>query len=248
LTYRPYLSLFETLVEAGFSQVKLDESFRLHEQLATFLKDNVYVKDGIDFHSRRKELIPQLPRLNPFVDSIMDPNYPIVVIEHTENGSQQFNQIELELASPLIKACVEYLSLDGKNGIGVVVPHRAQKALLRAEFPALAKVNSIDTVERFQGDQRDVIIVSATASDPEYVRSEADFLLSLNRLNVAISRPRKKLIVIASRSVIDLLTSDLEVFENSVLWKRLFRHYTPDTLFTAILHGFEIYVRGRCAN
>lgn len=247
-TYRPYLSLFETLVETGFSQVKLDESFRLHEQLAKFLRDNIYTKDGIDFHSRRKEMVPQLPRLNPYVDSIMDPNYPIVVVEHTENASQQFNQIELELASPLIKACVEYLSLDGKNGIGVVVPHRAQKALLRAEFPALAKVNSIDTVERFQGDQRDVIIVSATASDPDYVRSEADFLLSLNRLNVAISRPRKKLIVIASRSVIDLLTSDLQVFENSILWKRLFRHYTPDILFNKTIHGVDIFVRGRRAN
>jgi superfamily I DNA and/or RNA helicase len=145
----------------------------------------------------------------------------------------------------LIDACVKHLSLDGRNGIGVVVPHRAQKALLRAEFPNLAEVNSIDTVERFQGDERDVIIVSATASDPDYVRNEADFLLNLNRLNVAISRPRKKLIVLASRSVVDLLTSDLEIFEQSAIWKRLFHHYTPDILIQSTMNGFKVSVRGR---
>jgi hypothetical protein len=243
--HKPYVSLFETLVDRGFPQVKLDESFRLHEQIAEFLRANVYAKDGINFHSRRKEIINQLPPLQPYVDAVLDPHYPIVVIEHTEQASQQFNPVELELTRPLIDACVKHLSLDGRNGIGVVVPHRAQKALLRAEFPNLAEVNSIDTVERFQGDERDVIIVSATASDPDYVRNEADFLLNLNRLNVAISRPRKKLIVLASRSVVDLLTSDLEIFEQSAIWKRLFHHYTPDILIQSTMNGFKVSVRGR---
>ena len=93
-----------------------------------------------------------------------------------------------------------------------------------------------------------MIIVSATASDPDYVRHEADFLVNLNRLNVAISRPRYKLIVIASRSVIDLLTSDLDIFENSVLWKRLFYHYTPDLLYEECNNGIEITVKGRRCN
>jgi len=117
--------------------------------------------------------------------------------------------------------------------------------LLCQRFPDLAEVRSIDTVERFQGDERDVIIVSATASDPDYVLNEADFLLNLNRLNVAISRPRKKLVVIASRSVIDLLTSDLEIFENSVLWKRLYYHYAPDLLYRSAYNGTEVFVKGR---
>lgn len=243
--HKPYVSLFETLVERGFPQVKLDESFRLHEQIAEFLRINIYEKDGIKFHSRRKELINQLPKLQPYIDVVMAPHYPIVVIEHTEQSSQQCNPIELELAQPLINACVKHLSLDGRSGIGVVVPHRAQKAILRAEFPELAKVNSIDTVERFQGDERDIIIVSATASDPDYVRNEADFLLNLNRLNVAISRPRKKLVVIASRSVVDLLTSDLDIFEQSAIWKKLFNYYTPEILLQGSINGFKFIVRGR---
>ncbi|MGB9640191.1 MAG: AAA domain-containing protein, partial [Anaerolineales bacterium] len=247
IEHKPYISLFETLVERGFPQVKLDESFRLHEQIAEFLRANVYAKDGINFHSRRKDLINQLPPLHPFINVVLDPHYPIVVIEHTEQASQQFNLLELELTRRLIEACVRYLSLDGKNGIGVVVPHRAQRALLRAEFPDLADVNSIDTVERFQGDERDVIIVSATASDPDYVRNEADFLLNLNRLNVAISRPRKKLIVLASKTVVDLLSSDLEVFEQSAIWKKLFLNYSQDFLFQDNINDYKVIVRGRSA-
>lgn len=243
--HRPYLSLFETLVALGFPQVKLDESFRLHEQLAEFLRENVYAQDGIDFHSRRTELIVQIPKLHPYVDAVLDPRYPIVVIEHEERASQQFNLVELQLVRPLIEACVRHLSLDGRNGIGIVVPHRAQKALLRAEFPELADVNSIDTVERFQGDERDVIIVSATASDPDYVRNEASFLLNLNRLNVAISRPRKKLIVVASRSVVDLLISDLEIFQQALIWKRLFHHYALDVLAQTSMNGYKVIVKGR---
>lgn len=244
---RPYVSLFESLLERGFPRTALDRSFRLHREIAEFLNQNIYSRDGIHFYSRREELLHNLPRIDDYTDKVLDPRYPIVVIEHTESASQQFNRLELALARPLIEACVRHLSLDGRTGLGIVVPHRAQKALLKGEFPALAEVNSIDTVERFQGDERDVIIVSATASDPDFVRSEADFLLNLNRLNVAISRPKKKLIVIASRSVIDLLTSDLEVFENAVIWKRLYYHYTPAVLHEQNIDGHQVFVRGRIA-
>ena len=246
-TSRPYLSLFEFLVESGFPLVALDESFRLHENLAKFLSDNIYSKDGIHFFSRKKDTILSMPKIGDYVDAVLSPENPIVVIEHGEMSSQQFNPVELELTRPLIDACVKYLSLDGKNGIGVVVPHRAQKVLLCQQFPDLARVNSIDTVERFQGDERDVIIVSATASDPDYVRSEASFLLSLNRLNVAISRPRKKLIVIASKTVIDLLTTDLEVFENSIIWKRLYYTYANKVLLKTTINHFPVIVKGRIA-
>jgi superfamily I DNA and/or RNA helicase len=245
---RPYISLFEALVERSFPVVRLDESFRLHRDMAEFLRQNVYAQDGIRFHSRRKDRLHRLPPVSPYVDAALDPAYPMVVIEHTEAVSQQYNLLEVELLRPLIAACVQFLSLDGRSGLGVVVPHRAQKALLRQEFPALAEANSIDTVERFQGDERDVIIVSATASDPDYVRGEADFLLNLNRLNVAISRPRLKLIVVAARTVIDLLTSDLAVFEQSLIWKRLYHQYTPDVLLETSVNGHRVLVRGRKAD
>jgi len=241
---RPYLSLFESLEERGFPNVALDESFRLHEVLAEFLRQNVYSLDNVPFFSRRKELLPQPPSVDAYVDAALDPAYPIVVIEHGERGSQQYNETEIGLAAPLIEVCATKLRLDGNDGIGVVVPHRAQKALLRSRFPNLAIADSIDTVERFQGGERDIILVSATASDPDYVRAEADFLLNLNRLNVALSRPRKKLIVIASRSVIDLLVSDIDVFENAVIWKRLYYQYASQELHHSLRDGVPVWVKG----
>ena len=123
-----------------------------------------------------------------------------------------------------------------------------KKALLRTHFPQLAEVQSIDTVERFQGGERDVIIVSATASDPGYVLAEADFLLNLNRLNVALSRPRKKLIVVASQSVTRLLVSDLDVFDNAVIWKRLYFQYANRVIWQGTIAGVPVVVRGASAD
>ena len=79
-----------------------------------------------------------------------------------------------------------------------------------------------DTVERFQGGERDVMFISATANDPDYVRGEADFLLDPNRLNVAISRMKKKLVIIASESVFRVTPSDADQFDQTLIWKRLY--------------------------
>ncbi len=240
---QPYLSLFETLLGRGVARESLDESFRLHKEMARFLQDNIYVHDGIHFFSRRTWLLDTALPVNDFVDPILDPRFPIVVVEHDENASQQYNVLEMHIVANLLEA-VAGLRLDGMDGVGVVVPHRAQRAMLRQMFPALAAANGIDTVERFQGGERDLIIVTATASDPDYVLAEAEFLLNLNRLNVALTRPRKKLIVIASRAVTQLLVSDLDVFENAVLWKRLYYQFVQEPLWQGQVGGVGVQVRG----
>lgn len=244
---QPHLSLFESLIRYGFPRVSLDESFRLHVTIARFLQENIYVHDGINFFSRRTTILPDHPNGDPLVNIALSSAYPIIVIEHGEQSSQQYNETELAIIEPLITACTEQLRLNGADGIGVVVPHRAQRALLRDRFPELAAADSIDTVERFQGGERDVIIVSATASDPDYVLAEADFLLNLNRLNVALSRPRKKLIVVASQSVTKLLVSDLDIFSHAVIWKRLYYNYAEEVLWRGRVGQVAVSVRGRTA-
>lgn len=242
--FQPFLSVFETLKERNFPSTFLDESFRLHRIQAEFLQQNIYKNDNITFKSKQTHQLSHLPstfqvggsfnsnkNITDYCHLALHPDYPIVVIEHDEVGSQQFNLLEIELVAPLIEAVQNGLGLDGQNGIGVVVPHNAQKAALRSRFSELAKAQAIDTVERFQGGERDVIIVSATASDPDYVLAESDFLLNLNRLNVAISRPRKKLIVIASKSLFQFLSSDVELFENAVLWRKLRYLWAKESLW-----------------
>ena len=79
---------------------------------------------------------------------------------------------------------------------------------------------AVDTVERFQGQQRDVVIASFGIGDPDLIRSEDEFLYSLRRFNVLASRARAKLIVLASQSLIDHLPNDAQVLEESRLLKR----------------------------
>lgn len=254
---RPYRSIFQYLLDSGWPRIALNESFRLHQAQAAFLQAQIYHQDGIHFHSRQQKRLPALsaddkneenvPRVSrtagraivpaEFVKAALHPDYPLVVIEHTEAISQQYNQLEVELVSPIVQAAITRLGLEGQQGIGIVVPHRAQKALLRERFPTLAKAGAIDTVERFQGGERDLIIVSMTVSDPDYLAAEAEFILSPNRFNVALSRPRAKLILVASRSLVQFVSARLDLFERSLLWKRLLAVCQDECLWSSSLEA-----------
>ena len=66
----------------------------------------------------------------------------------------------------------------------------------------------IDTVERIQGQERDAVIVSLTASDEEHIRAEKDFLMKPNRMNVSFTRPRSKIIVVGSKKMFRVIPAD----------------------------------------
>lgn len=101
----------------------------------------------------------------------------------------------------------------------------------------------MDTVERFQGGERDLIVVSATVSGREFAESESEFLLEPRRLTVAVSRPRRKLVVVASRAVFDLIPQDLDAYERGSLWKRLRQETAALTLFEGTVGGRRVTVR-----
>lgn len=113
-----------------------------------------------------------------------------------------------------------------KDGIGVVTPHRAQQGLivsrLRDVFPDADPTlvrDAVDTVERFQGQQRDAILASFAVGDPDAIFEEDEFLHSLNRFNVLASRARTKLVVLVSQEIVDHLSGDLDVLRASRLLK-----------------------------
>jgi DNA replication ATP-dependent helicase Dna2 len=66
----------------------------------------------------------------------------------------------------------------------------------------------VDTVERMQGQEREVILVSLTTSSPAFAAQLADFFFQPQRLNVAITRPRTKLIIVGSSIVLDTEPAD----------------------------------------
>ena len=65
--------------------------------------------------------------------------------------------------------------------------------------------------------------MSGTASDPTDIGEREDFLLDLNRSNVAFSRPEERLIVVCSKTLVNHIPPDVEDYNSAMLWKSLRR-------------------------
>jgi AAA domain/PD-(D/E)XK nuclease superfamily len=237
---RPHLSLFAYLLELGFARTALDESFRLPAEVAAFLHRHVYAHDGIAFHSKHRQRLPAVELADGWLRHALAPEHPMILIEHNDDSSQQANACEALVIEALVQAACAHLRLDATTGLGIVVPHRAQKALLQARLLHLA--GAVDTVERFQGGERDLVIVSATVSDLAYAQSESDFLLEPRRLTVAVSRPKRKLIVLASQALFTLMPADLDDYERGALWKHLRHACASPPLWTGAHGGYRLRV------
>jgi hypothetical protein len=191
---------------------RLCESHRCHSVVAEFLKEWVYEKDQIDFHSGQKQtLAPSNPNTGG-LKVVLEPENVFVLVVHNETESFQSNLVEALIAQTLV------CNVPSEN-VGIITPHNAQKGLLKNMLSNYCDNARVDTVERFQGGESDFIIISSTVSDPDYVRSESDFLLNLNRINVAISRMKKKLVIIASRSIFEFMPQDAKDYDKALLWR-----------------------------
>lgn len=215
---------------------------------------------------------------SPGLAALADPGSPISCFVYPEGRSSQWNHLEAEITAALVRLYWQSPSSvlvdpdspeagslpDAEHffgqTIGIVTPHRAQQALVvtyiqRAfvDSPAVTDElirDSVDTVERFQGQQRDIIIATFALGDPDSIGSEEEFLLSLNRFNVMASRARAKLIVLVSDEVSIHLARDPEVLRDSALLKRLVStycdHATELDLGYGAAKGQTLPVRGRC--
>jgi superfamily I DNA and/or RNA helicase len=93
------------------------------------------------------------------------------------------------------------------DDILVVAPYNMQVNLLRSILPDAARVG---TVDKFQGQEAEVVIVSMTTSGGDDLPRDASFLLSRNRLNVAISRARCLAVLVASPGLLDLVANSVD--------------------------------------
>ena len=191
---------------------RLCESHRCHSVVAEFLREWVYEKDKIDFRSDQKQtLIVSKPKTDG-LRVVLEPENVFVLIVHDEAESFQSNMVEASIVEALVRNVKS-------EDIGVITPHNAQKGLLKNMLSEGCENARVDTVERYQGGEADFIIISSTVSDPDYVRSESDFLLNLNRINVAISRMKKKIVIIASKSIFEFMPQDAKDYDKALLWR-----------------------------
>lgn len=208
--------------EIGVTQ--LSDGRRCPEEITDLLQTHVYELDNINYQSvaDRDPISPATDAVEPARTAIAGaPGISLIVYDDDE--FQQVNPAEIAIIESILEAVP-----DGKS-TGVVAPHNAQRGAVETAVDISQLVErtpnnteesfTADTVERYQGDERDIIILSATVSDPDYIDVEDKFLLSLNRANVAMSRAREKLIVVVAKSVIEHIPSDPDVYDEATLWK-----------------------------
>lgn len=208
----------EEVVVPTFHDIPIDKlavTYRCHRVVAEFLRRLIYAQDYIDYRSDREYTLNVRRAEGGGVRRVMEPKYPLVLIVHEERESQQSNPYEVGIVDSLVQ------TVNPDQDVGVVTPHNAQRGRLRGALRNYDNVD-VDTVERFQGGERDMIVVSGTVSDPDYVRREADFILSPHRLNVAMSRMKKKLVLVVPRSLINFVPSDSDQYEAARVWKRMY--------------------------
>jgi len=257
--FKSYESLFLALLPIATGLIQFEESFRLHADMAEFLRREIYVKDGIDYHSNKHDLIDEIPVGDSFVAAVLSSRHPLTVVVHDEDRSQLANPYEQQLMTPILSALADPDGLDlrPENGLGVVVPHRAQRAALQLGVRDLnvydditgdLLISAVDTVERFQGGERTVILIGATESDRGYLLVSGKFLLDPRRLTVALSRAKKKMVLVASRSVFEVFSADEETFQNAQLWKNLLRNTCTEKLWEGDRHDVAVEVWGNPYN
>jgi hypothetical protein len=202
----------KALHKADIPTERLSETHRCHQVVAKFLREWIYHKDGIDFSSDQTQT---LTSANPSTDGlkvVLEPENIFVLVVHDETESFQSNLVEAKIADALVRSVKS-------EGVGIITPHNAQRGVVKNLLLDGYENVRVDTVERYQGGEGDFIIISSTVSDPDYVRSESDFLLNLNRINVAISRMKKKLVIIASRSIFEFMPQDAKDYDKALLWR-----------------------------
>lgn len=190
-----------TLPDRG---VFLSETHRMHPGVCRFVSDAVY--DGrLQPEARNSNRVLVL---DEHAHAALRPS-GIRFVEANHDACSQESAEEAEIVRTLFQNLLTQRYQD-KNGVQhpiqlenilVVSPYNVQVNLLRRVLPAGARVG---TVDKFQGQEGEVVIVSMTTSSGDYLPRFVDFLFSKNRLNVAISRARSLAVVIANPNLLSI--------------------------------------------
>lgn len=202
-------TLMERIVDSKPEVVTLlDTQYRMNEEIMRFSSSWFYdgkVKaDPITAHR-----------------GILDYDTPIEWVDDVANDDEtvgetfvgetfgRINKVEARQVMELLQAYFEKIGkqriIDESIDVGIISPYRAQVQYLRhlikkeAFFKPFRHLLSVNTVDGFQGQERDVIIVSLVRSNND---GQIGFLRDLRRMNVAMTRARSKLIIIGDHETL----------------------------------------------
>ncbi|MFH0946515.1 MAG: DEAD/DEAH box helicase [Planctomycetota bacterium] len=217
-------SLFEHLHELYGSDL-LGHTYRMNDALCRFPSEAFYGGRLRAAESNRNSRL----ELGTSAGEVLAAEPQGVILPMDHHGARILAPMEAEVAADLVARAVA-AGLPPEE-VAVIAPHRAQgtriRNLLRERLDHLEPERQplVDTVERIQGGERDLIILSLTASDPEALLSEAAFFFSPNRLNVSLTRARKKLVILMSEAILEAFPDDPSALKGADLLRRVWRAY-----------------------
>ena len=197
-------TLMERIVENKPEVVTLLRmQYRMNEEIMRFSSDW--------FYGNMVESAPEVK-----YRSILDLDVPMEWVDTSELDIREefvgesfgrINKVEAELTLQTLQDYFERIGktriLNERLDVGVISPYRAQVQYLRSQlkkkeyFKPFRHLISVNTVDGFQGQERDIIVISLVRSNDE---GQIGFLRDLRRMNVAITRARMKLIILGDTS------------------------------------------------
>lgn len=208
------LSLFERLLrqerEAGRKEFVgiLQRQGRMHPDIAAFPNEFFYQQEQLQPVPCPHQLETGLDYLEPSEDALDEQlkQHRVLFLPADDEAS-----LVVDVLQRLYRQ-IGHERFDAAHSIGVIVTYRHQIAMIRREMARLGLSQleeiSIDTVERYQGSQRDVIIYSTGVQDHDGLDFlttncfEEDGITIDRKLNVAMTRARKQLIMIGNASLL----------------------------------------------
>jgi uncharacterized protein len=198
----------------------LETTYRMHKDVCRFISDAVY--DG--------RLQPQSRNQNQtlVLDKAGGVNLRatgIIFIEVNHQGCSQRSEEEGAVIKSLYTSVLkqQYRDRDGRvnpitpANIIVITPYNVQVNYLTSILPDGARVG---TVDKLQGQEAEVVLVSMVTSSGDDLPRDIEFLYSKNRLNVAISRARMLACVVASPRLLQIQCNTVEQLKlvNTLCW------------------------------
>lgn len=198
----------------------LGTTWRMHPDVCQFISDAVYDGRLQPESNNAKQVLLLKEDAHP---ALMPAGIRYIPIEHDACSQRSHEEAELVLA--LVNSLLQQRYRDKKdqehpitlNDILVVAPYNMQVNLLKNVLPEGARVG---TVDKFQGQEAEAVIVSMATSSEEYLPRFIEFLYSKNRLNVAISRAKCLALFIANPALMGIRCSTPEemALVNTLCW------------------------------
>jgi superfamily I DNA and/or RNA helicase len=213
--------------KAGLSKTLFEKCIQRHPQTAVMLQTQYRMHEDIMKFSAHYFYDDQLIADESVAQSLLEPGMlPVEFIDSAGCGFTEeqdpetlsrYNEEEARFLIRQVERLILHFGTDNwRYSIGIITPYSAQVERLiklaeaSEELSALASFITINTVDAFQGQERDVIAISLVRSNE---KSEVGFLSDIRRTNVAITRAKKKLIMVGDSATLGAHPFYLELIE-----------------------------------